>query len=506
MRGVERAAIEAGAASGRVLMERAGRGVLSRILAVRPDMAAAPARAVVLCGPGNNGGDGYVLARLLHDRGWQVRVHALAAPGAGAPDAVFNHDLWRERGPVAPLDGVSLAATMAAEAPALVIDAVFGTGLQRPLGGALAQALAEATKGDALRVAVDAPSGLCMDSGRALVDAADTVPLPADLTVTFHRPKLGHYLADGPVSCGVLDIVGIGLPEQPVAGAVRLAAPALASLGKAGRGHKYDHGHVLVLGGGVARGGAARLAARTALRVGAGLVTLACPPAALIENAARLDAVMLRGVADGAALAAMLEADPRFNALCLGPGLGLGAHTRDLVAAALETGRPAVLDADALSVFAHDPETLFAMLHGAVVLTPHEGEFARLFPDLAAPLRARSGRGPAWSRLDAARAAACRAGVVVLLKGADTVIAAPGGAAVINAAAYDRAAPWLATAGAGDVLSGMIAGLAARGFDAVAAAETAAWLHVEAARAFGPALISEDLPETLPRLMRELDV
>ena len=504
MRGVEHAAIEAGAASGRVLMERAGRGVLTRILAARPDMAAAPARALVLCGPGNNGGDGYVLARLLHDRGWQVRVHALAAPGDGAPDAAFNHELWRERGPVAALDGDGLAAVMAADAPALVIDAVFGTGLQRPLGAELAQALAEADGGDALCVAVDAPSGLCMDSGRPLVEGADALPLPADLTVTFHRAKPGHYLADGPASCGTLEVVGIGLAEAQVAGAARLAAPALGALGKAGGAHKYRHGHALVLSGGVARGGAARLAARAALRIGAGLVTLACPPAALIENAAQLDAVMLRPLADGAALSAMLEADLRFNALCLGPGLGLGARSRDLVAAALGSGRPAVLDADALSVFAEDPAALFAMLHGAVVLTPHDGEFARLFPDLAAPLQDRPARGPALSRLDAARAAASRAGAVVLLKGADTVIASPEGDAVINAAAYERAAPWLATAGSGDVLSGLIAGLSARGFAVFEAAQTAAWLHVEAARAFGPGLIAEDLPETLPRLLREL--
>jgi hydroxyethylthiazole kinase-like uncharacterized protein yjeF len=267
--------------------------------------------------------------------------------------------------------------------------------------------------------------------------------------------------------------------------------------------HKYSHGHALILAGGVGRGGAARLAARGALRVGAGLVTVGPPPAAIIENAAQLNAIMLRPVADADALAEILE-DERINALCLGPGLGAGARTMGLVAAALGAKRGTVLDADALTSFAEDPSKLFALLHENCVLTPHLGEFARLFPDLAAKLAEPVTKGPAYSKVDAAREAAARAGCVVLLKGPDTVIADPQGRAAINSAHYERAAPWLATAGSGDVLAGMITGLLARGFAPMAAAETAAWLHVEAARKFGPGLIAEDLPEMIPAVFCDL--
>jgi ADP-dependent NAD(P)H-hydrate dehydratase / NAD(P)H-hydrate epimerase len=275
-----------------------------------------------------------------------------------------------------------------------------------------------------------------------------------------------------------------------------------SGLSKSSDGHKYGHGHALVLAGGPGRGGAARLAARGALRIGAGLVTLGCPPGALPENAARLDAIMLRPVAGPDGLATLLE-DTRIAALCLGPGLGRD-RARALVPAALAAGRATVLDADALTAFADDPAALFARLHDRCVLTPHGGEFARLFPDLAARLAEPATTGPAFSKLDAARLAAARAGCTVLFKGPDTVIAHPGGRAAINAAHYDRAAPWLATAGSGDVLAGFIAGLLARGFGPMDAAETAAWLHVEAARAFGPGLIAEDLPEALPGVLRRL--
>ncbi|CAM5486709.1 NAD(P)H-hydrate dehydratase [Frigidibacter albus] len=269
-------------------------------------------------------------------------------------------------------------------------------------------------------------------------------------------------------------------------------------------GHKYRHGHALILSGGVGRGGAARLAARGALRIGAGLVTVACPASALIENAARLDAIMLRplrGETEAEALEALLE-DSRINALCLGPGLGV-ERARELVPVALRARRATLLDADALTALAGDPE-LFALLHASCVLTPHAGEFARLFPDIAERLAAPATTGPAYSKVDATREAAARAGCTVLLKGPDTVIAAPSGRAAISAAVYDRAAPWLATAGAGDVLAGFITGLLARGLEPFSAASAAAWLHVEAARSFGPGLIAEDLPEQLTAVLRSL--
>ncbi|MGR3370823.1 MAG: NAD(P)H-hydrate dehydratase [Sagittula sp.] len=263
--------------------------------------------------------------------------------------------------------------------------------------------------------------------------------------------------------------------------------------------HKYDHGHAVVLSGPPGQGGAARLAARAALRVGAGLVTLGCPLRAVTENAVQLTAIMIRGLDGTAGLAEMLE-DERYNALCLGPGLGLGPATGELVRGALKARRGTVLDADALSRFQREPQALFDMLHDNCVLTPHGGEFRRLFPDLAGRME----NDDAFSRIDAAREAAMRAGAVVLIKGAETVIAAPDGRVAVNAAVDERAAPWLATAGAGDVLAGIVCGLMARRLPAYDAAKAGAWLHVEAARAFGPGLIAEDLPEMLPRVFRDL--
>ncbi len=263
-------------------------------------------------------------------------------------------------------------------------------------------------------------------------------------------------------------------------------------LGKTGAAHKYGYGHLLVLSGPAGRTGAARLAARGALRIGAGLVTVGCPQEAVAENAARMDAVMLRPIADAFALQATLR-DTRINALCLGPALGLDERADGLVETALASGRGLVLDADALS------ERLIGRLHDRVVLTPHAGEFKRMFPDIAARLAS----GTGYSKAQATAGAAKRAGCTILFKGADTVIAAPDGTVVADIN-KDRPAPWLATAGSGDVLAGFIAGLLARGHDPLAAATQGAWLHVECARKFGPGLIAEDLPEQLPAVFRDL--
>lgn len=282
------------------------------------------------------------------------------------------------------------------------------------------------------------------------------------------------------------------------------ATPAMIdALRKSREAHKYDHGHALILTGSAGRTGAARLAARGALRVGAGLVTLGVPGSAQFEVAAQITAMMLRRIDDGGGLADVLS-DPRINAVCLGPGLGLDARAVALVAAALGAADPArgvVLDADALTLVAGQP-SLFADLHDACVLTPHGGEFARLFPDIDAKLRTDA----AFSKVDAVRAAAARAGCVVLMKGPATVIAGPDGRAAIHDATQEHAAPWLATAGSGDVLAGIIAGLLARGLGPMQAAETGAWLHVACARRFGPGLIAEDLPDTLPQVFRDLGV
>ncbi len=267
--------------------------------------------------------------------------------------------------------------------------------------------------------------------------------------------------------------------------------------------HKYTHGHALVLSGGPGKTGAARLAARGALRIGAGLVTLACPQKALWEVATHVTAIMVETLDGPPGLREVLE-DERLNALCLGPGMGLGADTQALVLEALKAKRATVLDADALTRFERNPEVLFEGLHKHCVLTPHAGEFKRLFPDIAEKLEAPATTGPAYSKVDATREAAERAGCVVLFKGPDTVIADPSGRCSINSSAYERAAPWLATAGSGDVLAGFITGLLARGFDPMQAAETGAWLHTECALSFGPGLIAEDLPEELPKVFKAL--
>ncbi|MBD3625333.1 MAG: NAD(P)H-hydrate dehydratase [Rhodobacteraceae bacterium] len=499
MRAIEKTAIDSGTVTGLELMERAGRGVVEAILEWRPELATAPHRAVVLCGPGNNGGDGFVVARLLTWRGWEVEVFLYGDEAKLPPDAAENCRRWREMGEVSGLDELTLASY--GPHGTVIVDSVFGMGLSREAPEVFRERLMAVLNQPV--VAIDNPSALSTETGHPLTEWQRGLSM-ARLTVTFHRPKIGHFIERGPELCGQLRMVDIGLGQVFDPTCVRLVeAPDLSVMKR--QGHKYTHGHALILSGGVGKGGAARLAARGALRIGAGLVTLGCPPAAVIENAAQLNAIMVRPVPDAEALSDALE-DPRLNAVLIGPGHGGGEATRAMTLAALAANRATVLDADALTAFAGDPDTLFAALHERCVLTPHAGEFARLFPDIAEKLSQPATRGPAFSKVDATREAAARAGCTVLYKGADTVIADQTGRAAINSAHYDRAAPWLATAGAGDVLGGFITGLLARGFAPMSAAETAAWLHVECARSFGPGLIAEDLPEQLPRVFRELGV
>jgi hydroxyethylthiazole kinase-like uncharacterized protein yjeF len=504
MRALEQAAIASGAVTGLELMERAGRGVVDAVFAEWPKLAATSHRAVVLCGPGNNGGDGFVVARLLKEWGWEVDVFLYGDASKLPPDARVNYARWCARGAIQPF---ASAPRFSHEAD-LFVDALFGTGLRRPLDGAVLEwaAARMADPGVADRtVAIDIPSGLCSDSGREL--ATDTETVLAGLTVSFHALKLGHVLDRGPFKCSKTVVVDIGLTDSKARLAVQMiGVPTIAKLSKVDLAHKYAHGHALILSGGAGHTGAARLAARGALRIGAGLVTLGVPPVAQMEVASQITALMLARVADADGLAGVLQ-DQRINAVCLGPGLG-SARAQELVPVVMGAGggkpRPTVLDADALSAFGDAPEVLFAMLHERCVLTPHGGEFARLFPDIAEKLTAPAVKGPAYSKVDATREASRRAGCVVLFKGPDTVIADPQGRCSISAAVFDREAPWLATAGSGDVLAGFIAGLLARGFSAMQAAETAAWLHVECARNFGPGLIAEDLPEQVPSVLRKV--
>ncbi|WP_109667566.1 NAD(P)H-hydrate dehydratase [Roseicyclus mahoneyensis] len=513
MRAVEQADIATGRVTGLQLMEAAGRGVVEAVFGEWPELAAAPRHAVVLCGPGNNGGDGFVVARLLKAWGWEVEVYLYGNAEKMPPDAQVNYKRWREMGEVGELDQHAITTTIHSRSMDLLVDAIFGTGLKRGVDLPLSSFGPSQTRdseGMACQrfrcVAIDVPSGICSDSGRELGGVAGQ--FCAQLTVTFHREKLGHRLGRGPRACGKIVTVDIGLDsrscsELESSGAVRKVGAPDVAVKRIGA-HKFSHGHALILSGPMGRSGAARLAARGALRVGAGLVTVGAPGSAMPECAAQLTAIMLQPAEDAGALATLLE-DGRINALCLGPGLGV-ARARALVPVALTpvTDRAVVLDADALTAFAGEPAALFAMLHPRCVLTPHGGEFARLFPDIAEKLDAPAQAGPAFSKVDATREAAARAGCVVLFKGPDTVMADASGACSVHSAAYERATPWLATAGSGDVLAGMIAGLMAQGRPAMKAAEAAAWLHVEAARAFGPGLIAEDLPEMLPRVFLDL--
>ena len=503
MKEIETAEISSGAVTGLELMERAGAGVVEAICACFPDLAEGAHSAVVLAGPGNNGGDGFVVARLLAERGWRVSVHFLGDADRLPPDAKTNHDRWGRIGACLPLSDRSPGTVRSM--PDLVVDALFGTGLTRPVEGDAAFVLDNldmlGTEFGLRSVAVDIPSGICADSGKALGCCPRV-----DLTVSFHAEKLGHRLGQAERHSRRVVVKDIGLPRDEQAGPhperVQLVGPPdPLRLAKPGAGQKYTHGHALILSGGAGRTGAARLAARAALRVGAGLVTLGVPPAAFAEVANQITALMVLKISDADELGELLW-DTRLNALCLGPGLGLTERAQALIGTVLALKRAVVLDADALTLFKDRPADLFEMLHAGAVLTPHGGEFARLFPDLAKKLAAEPLSGPAYSKVDAVRAAAKRAGCVVLLKGPDTVIAAPDGRCSVHSAQFDRSAPWLATAGSGDVLAGLITGLMARGFDPLSACETGAWLHAESALQFGPGLIAEDLPEHLPAVLR----
>lgn len=467
------AAAAAAGVAGSALMENAGRAVADAVAA-----RWTPRPVAVLCGPGNNGGDGFVAARLLAERGWPVRVACLVERDALTGDARHHADLWR--GPVAPLDGFDPAETE------IVVDALFGAGLTRPLEGAAARGLAAI--GARPVVAVDVPSGVQGDTGQALGPVA-----PARATVTFFRLKPAHLLYPGRALCGDIVLSDIGIPDSVLpAGPPDIArnAPALwrdAFPWARWDRHKFARGHVLVLGG-PRLTGAARLAARGAQRCGAGYVTLAAPDEAKTVYRVALESIVVQPFRDTAGFRDLAVSE-RVSAAVLGPGIGLTPATREKVTACLAARKPSVLDADALSVFEGAGELLASHVHADTVLTPHEGEFRRLFPDLTHP-----------SKLVRARSAAARLGAVVLFKGPDTVIAHPDGTAWINT----HAGPDLATAGAGDVLAGMIGGLMAGGMSAFKAAAAAAWLHGDASLRFGPGLIPEDILATLPRCLAGL--
>jgi ADP-dependent NAD(P)H-hydrate dehydratase / NAD(P)H-hydrate epimerase len=422
--------------------------------------------------PGNNGGDGYVVARLLKARGWPVELRALAPPETA--DAKAMAAKW---------DGGAVAFDAPLRAR-LFVDAMFGAGLSRPLSGEAAAAAQRLAEQPQAVVAIDVPSGLPGDTGEPVGPS-----VCAGLTVTFHAKKPAHVLEPGSARCGEVIVADIGLADTsgdlfentPELWLPRFPWPNAAS-------HKHARGRLVVISGEAWSTGAARLSARSGLRIGAGLVTLLSPTDAMAVNAAHLEAVMLRSFDTDTELE-QLAAD--VDAAIIGPAAGVNESTLMNVLALARTGAALVLDADAITVFRDDPEELFSVLDVDDVLTPHPGEFERLFPGLLAS---------SPDRIAAARAAARQAAAIVLLKGADTVVAAPDGRAAVNT----NGSAWLATAGSGDVLAGFIGGLIAQGMESFQAACAAAWIHADAAELHGPGLIAEDLPGLAPAVLRRL--
>ena len=464
--------------AGITLMEHAGRAVMQAII-----KRWAPRPVLVLCGPGNNGGDGFVVARHLAANGWSVDVALLADASVYTGDAAAMLAKWTGR--TLPMESADPSRY------ALIIDAIFGAGLSRPLSGSVLQLAHKLNGLDAPLVAIDVPTGVFGDTGD---DGGGG--FKADLTVTFHRLKPAHVLEPGRSLCGQVVLADIGIPEgwaDDISADAELNAPSLWTRlphSDPGHLHKHDKGRLCVVSGASTSTGAARLAASAGLRAGAGLVTLLSPPSALQVNAAHLTTVMLDRFEDAESLIDALEAR-RATATVIGPGCGVGESTRKLVIAAAAREGSLVLDADALTSFEDDPGNLFSHLRSHDVLTPHEGEFRRLFPDLCPDGR---------SKIERTRMAAKRAGCVVLYKGPDSVIAAPDGLVRVNT----HAGVHLATAGTGDVLAGMIGGLLARGFSSFDAASIGAWVHGEAGIRLGAGLIASDLPDVLPDIFADL--
>jgi NAD(P)H-hydrate epimerase len=450
---------------GTALMENAGRAVADEIV-----RRWSPRPVAILCGPGNNGGDGFVVARLLEQAGWAVRLGLLGGKNANAA-------LWH--GQPEPLGPALL------DNAGLIVDALFGSGLARRIEGVAAETLRAAAAKNIPIVAIDVPSGIAGDSGE------DLGAVQASLTVTFFRKKPGHLLLPGRTLCGELVVADIGIDPGMLAAIV----PDICENGPAlwrqalpqamPGGNKYGRGHALLYGGAVMTG-AARMAARAAARAGAGLTTIAVPERAWAVYAGALTSIMVHPLHAEDDLGPLL-ADPRITAMLIGPGAGTTGQTRAHALAMLATGRATLLDADAITVFKGEPETLFNAINGPCVLTPHDGEFRRIF--------ATDG-----DKVFRAHKAAAQSGAVLVLKGSDTVIAAPDGRVAINANAPDT----LATAGSGDVLAGLILGLLAQGMEAFAAACAGVWLHGAAAASFGPGLLAEDLPDLLPGVLRAL--
>jgi ADP-dependent NAD(P)H-hydrate dehydratase / NAD(P)H-hydrate epimerase len=458
--------------TGELLMEQAGAAVAREIR-----LRWTPRPVTVLCGPGNNGGDGFVAANFLAQHGWPVRIALLGTVERLRGDALTHARRWQ--GAIQPLNAEAVAGSE------LIVDAIFGAGLNRPLSSAVSDTLQSALRARIPILAVDVPSGVMGDSGNS------SGAIPATCTVTFARKKPGHLLLPGRDLCGEVVVADIGISDatidslkisvwenSPPLWRARMPLPGAA-------GNKYTRGHALLYGG-YPMTGAARMAARAAARIGCGLTTLAVPEVGFPIYAAALTSIMVQPLRRDEDLPPLLS-DRRYSAFSIGPGAGVSVATRGHAVSMLRTSKPVVLDADAISVFAERPQDLFDAIAAPVVMTPHEGEFKRIFHIDG-------------DKLQRARAAARQSGAVIVLKGADTVIAAPDGRAAVNG----NAPATLATAGSGDVLGGLILGLLAQGMDAFHAAAAAVWIHGACAAAFGPGLLAEDLPDLVPGVLRML--
>lgn len=472
-RSADQATIASGT-PGETLMENAGRAVTT---VIRDYFQPCP--VLVLCGNGNNGGDGFIIARLLKEQGWQVTVCQLGEIDLEKEDAINARAKWQQTGGKNTPYFSELLSTHK-----LIVDAIYGTGLDREITGATAELINEINKTPVPVVSVDIPSGINGDSGDIMGTA-----LEAMHTVTFSYPKPGHFLLPGKVNTGHLHVIDIGISGKELKPQHFLNVPFLWKdqlPHLTPDTHKYTRGHALVVGANLGNTGASKLAALSALRCGAGLVSIACSSEALPVYAASLLAVMTKPYTKINQLDSLME-DKHITSILIGPGNGISDVTREQTLHLLSHKKACVIDADAISAFKENPSPLFAAIKAPTVITPHEGEFSRLF----------------WvkgSKMQRAIAAAKESGAVIVLKGNDTVIAAPDGRVAIN----HNAPVWLATAGAGDVLSGLIAGLLAQSVPAFEAACMGVWMHGEAASLFGPGLIADDLPDYIPQVLRKL--
>lgn len=485
MQQADRLTIDSGT-SGLELMTRAGAAIAELV----QRLVGAKAVIHVVCGPGNNGGDGFIAAKILRDQGFHVVVGCLVNINALQGDAALAALYWG--GPILDADAINL------DRADLIVDALFGSGLSRPPEGVAKAIIERINAAQCLILSVDVPSGLDGNTGHA-----EGCCIKAHHTITFARFKPGHFLLPGKTLCGMLHLADIHISDLVIAGLSPQTFQNQQLLWQhqfpqpLQEGHKYFRGHALMISGPAFQTGAIRLAARGALRIGAGLVTIAAPFKAIPEHASQLNAIMLKGFKGSNGLAELLK-DSRLNAVCMGPGLGHGPSTRELVKVALNTGRQVVLDADALTSFAGDAQALADLKGDArLVITPHEGEFAKLFQGHSNISEQITKAG---SKLEIARLAAHMLQCIVVLKGADTVIASPDGRAAINA----TGTPYLATAGSGDVLAGFITGLMAQNMPSFEAACAGVYIHGLAGEAVGAGLISEDLPEQMPKIMAGL--